>query len=117
MRWRAKLRAILAAVSPLCGAPLRGTPFFMRAAFTSIRMLIRETRQKCDFASFCVFVLRYPQFYILHFTFTIQKEILRRFAPQDDRGGGLASRGVNKKLAEIFVKFFPKKYSKFAQKS
>ena len=29
----------------------------------------------------------YPQFYILHFTFYIQKEILRRFAPQDDRRG------------------------------
>ena len=29
----------------------------------------------------------YPQFYILHFTFTIQSEILRRFAPQDDSGG------------------------------
>ena len=41
-----------AAVSPLCGAPFQGTPFFMRAAFTSIRMLIREKRQKCDFASF-----------------------------------------------------------------
>ena len=33
-------------------------------------------------------VLMYPQFYILHFTFTIHNEILRRFAPQDDRRGG-----------------------------
>ena len=90
MRCRAKLRGILAAVSPLCGSSRQGAmadgalclppcplrlpllfpknlallrfsgalfvfgarPFFMRAAFTSIRMLIRETRQKCDFASF-----------------------------------------------------------------
>ncbi|HIX50287.1 MAG TPA: hypothetical protein H9851_03285 [Candidatus Borkfalkia faecavium] len=66
-------------------------------------------KEKASFFLFFVFVLNRPKFYILHFTFTIQKEILRRFAPQDDRGGGLASRGVNKKLAEIFVKFFPKK--------
>ena len=59
--------------SPVC---FRGTPFFMRAAFTSIRILIREKRQKCDFAVF---------------SYCFQRSFgARGFAAltQDDREGG-----------------------------
>ena len=52
MRRRAKLRGVLAAVSPLCAAHFRARHYKTRGTFTPIRILIREKRQKCDFAVF-----------------------------------------------------------------
>ena len=72
----------------------RGTPFFMRAAFTFPARALRQIGGAGAKARFCLrenFLEKSIQnftFTILHFTFG--HEILRRVAPQDDRGENVA---------------------------
>ena len=96
-----------ATVSPLCGAPFGARPFFMRAAFTSIRMLIREKRKKCDFSFFLRICLLHPKFYILHSTFYI---LHSPFAPRGRAQMVLSASAfssfLQRKIFAIFVRRF-----------
>ena len=73
-----------------------GHAFFMRAAFTSIRILIMEKRQKRGFAVFSCLFLRYPKFYILHSTFYI-------FAPRRE----LCELKIQRAHAHACALFYP----------
>ena len=99
------LRNALRPVFSLCAA-FKGTLIIKRRANSLFPQepygKLGALAQKRGFACARI-ILMYPKFYILHSTFYIQKEILRRVAPQDDREGNSAWRAS----AGIFGKYMP----------
>ena len=65
---------------------VRGANAAKKCRKISVKFKILDTSEKCFclFLNFTFYILNFT-FYILNFTF--RQEILRRFAPQDDREG------------------------------